>query len=117
MIRSYPKCRHLGYLAVYSMCTAMLVFSLVYAIAFIKESPLAAAGADALPTDNQTSFSQRSVLAQFFDYHHVTNTFQVIFRDGPARRRLRIILLLVVWIVVTGPSQGNWIAKTKTSYY
>lgn len=90
-------------MAVYSICTIMLVFSLIYAIVFIKESPLANVDSQ---TEQQTSFAKRSVLAQFFDYHHVINTFQVIFKDGPKRRRVRIILLLLSWIVVTGPTQG-----------
>lgn len=90
-------------MTVYSMCTLMLVFSLIYAIAYIKESPLADADSQ---SDDKISFAKRSALAQFFDYRHVTNTFQVIFKDGPSMRRVRIILLLLSWIVVTGPTQG-----------
>lgn len=90
-------------MAVYSICTVLLVFSLIYAIVFIKESPLADTE---VQSELQTSFAKRSVLFQFFDYHHVVNTFKVIFQDGPNRRRVRIILLLLSWIVVTGPTQG-----------
>lgn len=79
----------------------MLAFALIYAIVYIKESPLS------LEEAQQKDSAKRSVLKQFFDYHQVIQVFRVIFGDGPDRRRLRIVLLLVVWIIVAGPTQGT----------
>jgi len=52
-------------------------------------------------------FSRVSFLSDFFDRHHVKNTISVALRDGPGHRRLRVILLVCLYITVEGPAYGE----------
>lgn len=43
----------------------------------------------------------------FFDVSHVISTVRVVFRNGPRRRRLRVLLLIVTLVVIEGPIFGE----------
>lgn len=48
-----------------------------------------------------------SLIADFFDKTHVVGTFRVVFKDGPKKRRIRVITLIVALMVIVGPMYGE----------
>ncbi|XP_041988750.1 solute carrier family 46 member 3-like [Aricia agestis] len=46
-------------------------------------------------------------LRDFFDIQYVKETMMVAFKDGPNKRRLRVIMLVIVLCVVIGPIYGE----------
>lgn len=122
--------RLLGYRAVYSLSASLFAIALVYTWFWIEESdkksPSAVAvaappltqtpeSADgivvaAVQTTKGTSGKMKSsLIRQFFDLDHVVQTCRVVTRIDPTNpnRRPVVILLLVIWVLVAGPLQGE----------
>lgn len=57
--------------------------------------------------ETSVNLDGRSLAADFFDRSHIVDTFRVVFKDGPKKRRIRVITLLVALMVTVGPMYGE----------
>lgn len=91
--------RKVGFYGVFSMAGSLYLLALLYGIFILKEVPLKAA--------NSQPTIKKSFLADFFDLNHIKETFSVAFRNGPRRRRAKILALMAVIIIAVGPQHGE----------
>lgn len=94
----------LGFYGVYTIATVLYVLGFVYGLVFIKEpKPETSVQSQESPKD-QLSFL--GLIKDFFNPSHIKETIRVTFKEGQHNRRLRIVLLMVIVIVITGPFHG-----------
>lgn len=82
------------------MAGSLYLLALFYGIFILKEVPKKTA------TTPQPTV-KKSFLADFFDLNHIKETFSVAFRNGPRRRRTKILALMAVIIIAVGPQHGE----------
>lgn len=92
--------REIGFYGVYTVCTALNIFGLLYGLVFIKEVPSV-----------KSEIAKRKIrgpCSGFFNFEHVVEAFKVTFKDGPHNRKLRIIMILCIAFLIMGPLNGLW---------
>ncbi|XP_047521162.1 solute carrier family 46 member 3-like [Pieris napi] len=92
--------RKIGLYGVFSLSASLYVLSFLYAFFRIKE--VKRINTSVKPTNNCCEW-----LRDFFDTRYVKDTIMVAFKNGPNRRRLRVIMLVIVLCVVIGPIYGE----------
>ncbi|CAK1544116.1 unnamed protein product [Leptosia nina] len=92
--------RKIGLYGVFSLSASLYVLSFLYAFLRIKE--VKRIDLNEKPAKNSCEW-----LRDFFDTRYVKDTFMVAFKNGPNRRRLRVIMLVIVLCVVIGPIYGE----------
>lgn len=79
--------------------------ALTYGAFYVKESTIISvvdkSAAEKVP--------KKSILADFFEMSHVVDTVRVVFKDGPKKRRLRVIMLNIALMVAVGPMYGEMV--------
>lgn len=91
----------------FSISASLYLVAFIYGVFLVKEpKPKKISEKDDL-------LPKKSLLADFFDREHVSNTIKVAFKNGPNQRRMRVIMLMVVVMVVIGPLHG----KKKTYHF
>lgn len=60
-----------------------------------------------MQSEVDTGKHKRSLVADFFDSSHLVETMRTVFKDGPKKRRLRVITLLIALMVIVGPMYGE----------
>ncbi|XP_014208805.1 solute carrier family 46 member 3-like [Copidosoma floridanum] len=101
----------LGFYGVFGIAACCYVFSFVYGLVVIKESPRALElRKKAMQSSEPTKGSRTGCwagLTDFFAIRHVRETFRVAFRDGPRNRRRRVMVLMFIVMVLIGPMYGE----------
>lgn len=59
------------------------------------------------PVVEKASVVKKSFLADFFDLAHINDTFRVAFKHGKQNRRAKVIMLMLVVMIVSGPWYGE----------
>lgn len=85
--------RIVGFNGVFVISVVIHFIAFTYGLFFIEESPA-----------RVTKKSQKSFLLDFFDPSNAIETFKIIAKSG---KRLQIGILLIVVILVVGPSHGE----------
>ena len=75
------------------------MMALLYGIFVLKEVP---------PKEKKEQLIKKSFLADFFDFSHVRETFLVAFKAGVKNRRVKILALMAIIIIITGPQYSNF---------
>lgn len=102
--------RKIGFYGVFTMAGLLYSVALFYGIFVLKEVPpkkLTTIAEAAAATIEKSAAVKKSMLADFFDFAHVRETFRVAFKSGQKNRRSKIIMLMVVVIIVIGPQHGT----------
>jgi MFS transporter, PCFT/HCP family, solute carrier family 46, member 3 len=92
----------IGFYGVFSISASLYLVAFCYGVFFIKEVDIKKEHEKEL-----LKASQKSLLADFFDYKHVVETFRVAFKKGCNQRQMRVIMLMIVVMVVIGPMYGK----------
>lgn len=96
--------RELRFYGVYIIATVLYVLAIAYGIIFIKESQ---------PEHFSKCDKQRKaesclyLINDFFDISNIKEAIVVTFKEGKHNKRPRIIALMIVVFVVTGPLYGS----------
>lgn len=98
----YSSCdRQIGFYGVYSTSLTLQLCAFVYGVFWVRDSPLPP------PVDEKKGGKEKSFLADFFDLAHINDTFHVAFKHGKQNRRAKVIMLMLVVLVVSGPWYGE----------
>ena len=93
--------RRIGFYGVFAMAGTLYTTALLYGLFILKEVP---------PKEKtEQQLIKKSFLADFFDFNHIKETFLVAFKARVKNRRMKIIALMVVVIIVSGPGHGNFL--------
>lgn len=77
------------------------MIALLYGLFILKEVPQK-------KDKNSNQIIKRSFCADFFDFHHIRETFLVAFKARVKNRRVKILSLMAVVIIVVGPQHGKF---------
>lgn len=88
--------KQLGFYGMFSLAAALYALGLVYGAFFLKEAKTP------VPRPPDVGFAR-----DFFDPRHVVETFSVALKRREDSRRLRLLLLIVLFVLVLGPSFGE----------
>ncbi|XP_053602861.1 proton-coupled folate transporter-like [Plodia interpunctella] len=94
----------LGYYGVFSISTALYVFSLFYGYYYLEDPKRPAIE----EKSQNTKGGFIGFLKEFFDVSLVMDTFRVAFHKGAGNRRLRVAMLLISVCVIFGPMHGEY---------
>jgi MFS transporter, PCFT/HCP family, solute carrier family 46, member 3 len=94
--------RWIGFYGVFSISAVLYLLAFCYGLFFIKEVEIKKDDEKA-----RLKASEKGLLADFFDYEHVVETFRVAFKKGCNQRQMRVIMLMIVVMVVIGPMYGE----------
>ncbi|XP_034949731.1 thymic stromal cotransporter protein-like isoform X2 [Chelonus insularis] len=94
----------IGFYGVFSICTVCYVFSFVYGLVVVKESPRRPSVN--LP-EKQPPMSPCEKVVDFFAFRHISETFRVAFKKGANNRQNKVAVLMIIVMVVVGPMYGE----------
>lgn len=75
------------------------LIALLYGVFVLKEVP---------PKERNEQLIKKSFFADFFNFGHVKETFLVAFKAGIKNRRVKILALMAIIIIITGPQYSNF---------
>ncbi|XP_074030486.1 probable peptidoglycan muropeptide transporter SLC46 isoform X2 [Leptinotarsa decemlineata] len=93
--------KKIGFYGVFSISAVMYIMAFIYGYKRIQESGKAQKST-ATPPSGPCAF-----IKDFFDFHHITETFNVVFKKGENNRRSKVLVLMFVVMVVVGPFHGE----------
>lgn len=97
----FKKFRFFG---VYTIAAVLCVLAITYCLVLIKESmPEHLTQCDQPPKVTSCFY----LIKDFFDLSNIKEAFVVTFKKGQHNKRLRIIFLMIIVFVVTGPLYGS----------
>lgn len=106
----------LGFYGVFGIAATCYVFSFVYGLLAIKESPRAKEIRKKKKQDSEQFLTINkkkndkgclTVIGNFFALRHVQETIKVAFKDGAMNRRKRVMMLMFIVMVLIGPMYGE----------
>lgn len=98
----------LGYYGVYTLSLSLHFLTLIYGIVFIKEKRTEVSSVvESKEPSKNTSTSCLHFIEDFFSLDSIKDAIRVTFKDGEQNRKLKIISLMVLVIVVSGPFSGS----------
>lgn len=86
----------LGFYGVFAVCLVIYVIGFIYGLSTIKDKRIEKVEGD----------KKANCCVELFDIKYVLDTFMVLFKPRTQNKRLRTILLIVVYILVAGPVHG-----------
>lgn len=89
----------IGFYGVYSTSLTLQFSAFLYGVFWVRDIPRSMAK----PIGNQKPF-----LADFFDLAHINDTLRVTFKQGKQNRRAKVIMLMLVVMIVSGPWYGMY---------
>ncbi|XP_044756762.1 proton-coupled folate transporter-like [Coccinella septempunctata] len=92
--------RVLGFYGVYIISIVFFAISITYGFIIIK---------DDIPGDakDEKGGKKKPFLVDLFDLQHIKNTFSICFKEGPNNRKKKICGIMVLVLVIVGPSRGE----------
>jgi len=88
----------LGFYGAYGISSALIMIGLLYGILFVK---------DVTPVmEVNKNKSYRTTISEFLNFQHITQSFNTTFKKRPNRQRIRIIILLIVFMARSGINAG-----------
>nr|XP_022901640.1 proton-coupled folate transporter-like [Onthophagus taurus]XP_022901641.1 proton-coupled folate transporter-like [Onthophagus taurus] len=93
--------KKIGFYGVFSISAVLYVIAFLYGYYKIEERKKVD-----VPT---LSNKPCAFVRDFFDYHHIVETFKVAFKRGEANRKSKVLLLMLVVMVVIGPMHGEMV--------
>ncbi|CAG9785258.1 unnamed protein product [Diatraea saccharalis] len=93
--------KNLGYYGAFGISLGYHIINLLYSVIVLKDPPR---------TNDQKEHDRKGVghfFRTFFDLSNVKETVTVVFKNGPNKRRLRMIVLLCVVTILFGPMFGE----------
>lgn len=103
---------NLGFYGVYSIAMAMYAMGFLYGSFYIVETRPETTGFE--KSKEQTPVTRSSSYLDFFrdlfSLDHIREGVRVTFKKGQRNRRLRVCLLVVVYVAVSGPFYGPYAA-------
>jgi len=88
----------LGFYGAYLTTSALIIIGLVYGLLFVKDvTPV---------TEVDKNKSYRTTISEFLDFTHITQSFSTTFKQRPNRQRIRIIILLIIFMASSGVNAG-----------
>lgn len=95
--------RKIGFYGVFSVSAACYLFAFFYGCLKIKE-----AKRENLP---EMPNGKCGFLRDFFNVRHLADTYRLAFKAGENNRRMKILLIMVAVMVITGPLFGEYFLK------
>lgn len=89
--------KQLGFYGVFGVCLAIYIIGFIYGMITIKDKRVEKFEGD----------KTKNCCVELLNVRYVYDTFMVLFRPRRNNRRLRTILLMVVYILVAGPVHGE----------
>lgn len=89
----------LGFYGIFSISMCFYVAGFLYGLFRIKDK-----------TSTVEKKSDKNLCTEFFDPKHVSDTLMVAFKTRDGSRRLRVMLLMLIFITVTGPLYGIFLS-------
>lgn len=96
---------NIGFYGVFSISLILFALAFFYAIFYVKE-----------PRSSAVNLPKRNLCVDLFDPQHIVETVVAVFKKRSGTKRLRIILLMLTFIVILGPSNGNFVRFLKKYY-
>ncbi|KAF0756939.1 solute carrier family 46 member 3-like isoform X1 [Aphis craccivora] len=88
----------LGFYGAYLTTSALIIIGLVYGLLFVKDvTPV---------TEMDKNKSYRTTISEFLDFTHITQSFTTTFKQRPNRQRIKIIILLILFMASSGVNAG-----------
>ncbi|CAH1725969.1 solute carrier family 46 member 3-like isoform X2 [Aphis gossypii] len=88
----------LGFYGAYLTTSSLIIIGLVYGLLFVKDvTPV---------TEVDKNKSYRTTISEFLDFTHITQSFSTTFKQRPNRQRIRIIILLIIFMASSGINAG-----------
>lgn len=88
----------LGFYGAYLTTSALIIIGLVYGLLFVNDvTPV---------TEVDKNKSYRTTISEFLDFTHITQSFSTTFKQRPNRQRIRIIILLIIFMASSGINAG-----------
>lgn len=88
----------LGFYGAYLTTSALIIIGLVYGLLFVKDvTPV---------TEMDKNKSYRTTISEFLDFTHITQSFTTTFKQRPNSQRMRIIILLIIFMASSGVTAG-----------
>lgn len=91
--------KKIGFYGVFSISAVLYVVAFFHGYFRIQEPP---------KTNVPVKSSKPcSFIRDFFDWHHLIDTFRVAFKEGEGNRKMKVMMLMLVVMVVIGPMHGK----------
>lgn len=88
----------LGFYGAYGISSTLIIIGLLYGLLFVKDvTPV---------TEVNKNKSYRTTISEFLDFRHITQSFNTTFKKRPNRQRIRIIILLIIFMASAGINAG-----------
>ncbi|XP_025202486.1 solute carrier family 46 member 3-like [Melanaphis sacchari] len=88
----------LGFYGVYGLSSTLIIIGLIYGLLFVK---------DVTPVSEvNKNKSYRTTISEFLDFSHITQSFNTTFKKRPNDQRLRIIIVLIIFMASAGINAG-----------
>ncbi|XP_026806843.1 solute carrier family 46 member 3-like [Rhopalosiphum maidis] len=88
----------LGFYGAYVISSILIIIGLIYGLLFVKDvTPV---------TEVNKNKSYRTTITEFLDFSHITQSFKTTFKKRPNRQRIRIIILLIIFMASSGVNAG-----------
>ncbi|KAF2884245.1 hypothetical protein ILUMI_21937 [Ignelater luminosus] len=87
----------MGFYGVFSLALGIYTVGILYGIIFVKEDR----------RGRQKRKKGVNFLRDFFDFKHITNTFEVVFKNGEGNRKKKVYLIMFLAMMIIGPIYGE----------
>lgn len=91
--------RIMGFYGVYSLALGLYTVGILYGIIFVKEDR----------RGRQKRKKGVNFFRDFFDFKHITNTFEVVFKKGEGNRKKKVYLIMILAMIIIGPIHGMYV--------
>lgn len=93
----------LGFYGAYGISSVLIIIGLLYGLLFVKDvAPI---------TEVDKNKSYRETISEFLDFKHITQSFRTTFKKRPSIQRLRIIILLIIFMASSGTNFGQQLLR------
>jgi len=89
--------RLIGFYGVFSLALVMHILGIFYGVCVVKEDK----------TGRQKREKGVGFLTDFFNFKHISNTFEVVFKRGEANRKKKVYFIMLLAMLIVGPIHGE----------
>lgn len=95
-----------GYKAIYTASFIMMSTAIIYCLYNVQDNKF-----------QEAEQRKQSFWKDFLSIEHVKTTFRMCFKEGPANRKIKMKLIMVLCMFITGPFHGMSGYERKSKYY